>query len=100
MKSIKEVENKLADYARPRRWTCELLVKQALEWALEKIEGDGLSMGEYKIRERINKLERKQEERDPLGFATRPARAVSINTLKWVIGEYEVEVKDVLGPVD
>jgi len=64
---------------------------QALEWACDKIELEGLAMGEYKIRERITKLEEMQGKKEIMGFATKRARAAQINRLKWVIDEYEFD---------
>ena len=91
LRSVNEVKEKVADYVRPKRWTCDPLVKRALDWALEKMTDESMShYAEYLIRERIILLEEKQEEKEPLGFATKPARAVSINALKWVIGEFEL----------
>jgi len=64
---------------------------QALEWACDKIELEGLAMGEYKIRERITKLEEMQGKKEIMGFATKNARAAQINRLKWVVDEYEFD---------
>lgn len=92
MKSIDEVVRKRFEYAKPKRLTYEPLIKQALDWALEKMKDKNMShYAEFLIRERIMLLEEKQSEIDPQGFATRPARFVLINALKWVVDEYEFE---------
>lgn len=64
---------------------------QALEWAYETIENEGLSRGEEMIKTRIFKLKYRQEKREVMSFATRPARAKQINALKWVINEMEID---------
>lgn len=91
MKSIDEVEYKLMEYHKPKRWSYEPLIKQVLEWALEKMREHPTS-SEFRIRKRISRLQEKQTEREVTGFATKPARAVQINALKWVVDEYEFEV--------
>lgn len=90
MKSIDEVAHKLLEYEKPKRFTCEPLIKQALSWALRTMHSDPLH-AEDKIIKRIWRLEEKQAEPEIMAFATRPARAVLINALKWVVDEYDLE---------
>ena len=63
---------------------------QVLEWAYDKIKTHGRSMGEYKIRARLTKLQEKQASKEIMAFATKPARAKQINALKWVVDEGEI----------
>ena len=90
MKSIDEVEYKVFEYYNPKRWTYEPLIKQSLEWALEKMREHPES-SEFRIRKRISRLQEKQVSKERMAFYTRPARAVQINALKWVVGEYDLD---------
>ena len=90
MKPIDEVARKLRVYEFTRGSGYTPLIKQALEWALRIMRSDPLH-AEDKIIERLWKLEEKQAAPEIMAFATRPARAVSINALKWVVDEYDLD---------
>lgn len=91
LRSISKIEEKAAKYEVPRPLTMDPLVKQALDWALEKMKDKDMGhYAEFLIRERIMLLEEKQDEKEYLGFATKPARSISINVLKWVVKEFEL----------
>ena len=88
---IKQMIDKIKSVSRINPFACVEI--QALAWAYDKIETDGLSIGEYKIRERVEILEEKQTKRH-LGkwsFTTRPARAKQITPLKWVLDEGDLK---------
>ncbi len=86
MKSIDEVTHKLRELEFTRRSPYRKLIDQALEWALKIMRSDPLH-AEDKITERIWRLEEKQAAPERMAFATRPARAIQINALKWVVDE-------------
>ena len=86
MKSIDEVARKLREYEFTRGGPFRPLKKQVLEWALRIMRSDPLH-AEDTIMERIWNLEEMQAAPEIMGFATKPARIVSINALKWVLDE-------------
>lgn len=92
MKSIDEVEDKLREYGKAKRLTYGILVKQVLSWALKIMKSDPLH-AEDKIIERIWKLEELQAAPEVMAFATKPARAVQIEVLKWVVDEGDLNAR-------
>ena len=88
MKPIDEVARKIREYEFTRGGPFRLLIKQSLEWALEKMKNKSLGhYAEALIRERIELLEERQGISEHLGFAMKPARAAQINALRWVLDE-------------
>ena len=92
---IKETINKIQSVSRINPYAPVEI--QALEWAFKQIENEGLSKGQILIERRIFKLKYRQEKREVMSYATRPARAKQINALKWVVDEDDL--KGVVGPV-
>jgi len=100
MKFIHEVQDMIDNFSKRKGLTYDKLIKQALEWARKiMLVNDPPLIAEALIRERIEKLEIKQASKERMAFATKPARAVQINALKWVVDEYDLEswVADELG---
>ena len=90
MKTTDQIYDKLGEYANPRALGgFQKLVVQALQWARLRINHDP-DEAEVLIRARIAKLEAIQDQKEIMGFATKPARAFQINALKWVVDEGEI----------
>ena len=87
MKQLFEIAQTLNLLRSQRRNIFAPVEIQALEWAYTTIEDEGLSRGKEIIETRIFKLKYRQEKREVMSFATRPARAKQINALKWVLDE-------------
>ena len=84
MKSIDEIYEKVLEHEAKKGINYSKLVVQALQWARLRINGDPLH-AEARIRLRISRLQIMQAAPERMAFATRPARAVQINALKWVV---------------
>ncbi|MBA7661644.1 hypothetical protein ES703_69664 [subsurface metagenome] len=91
MKFIHEVQDMIDHFATPKRWSYEPLIKQVLRWAIKIMRNDSTDIAEAAIRRRIESLGFLQLGKEWTGFATKPARAVQINALKWVVDEYDLE---------
>ena len=93
LRDIDEVRAKLESYANPRALTFQVVVEQALSWAVDTMR-DYPTNAEGKIRTRIKTLENLQG--GPIRIITDAPREAQINALKWIIYEYDIDYFDPL----